>query len=246
MPIPRFLRTLSAGGKSLLLHKLRSGLAVLGITIGVAAVVWLVAMGEGVSYQAQEELKDLGADNIIVRSVKPPDQSDTKRGLFVRYGLLRSDFERIVATLPSLRRATPLRELRKEVRYLDNVTDVRLVGCTPDYFPMNHLEPARGRLLTELDLARRDNVCVLGAQAALKLFGHREPLGKSIRIGLDFYVVVGVTRERAAVQQVAGGLPAHDYNLEVCIPLDTLRARIGDQVLTGKSGGLEGEIVQLS
>ena len=242
----RILRTLSAGAKSLLLHKLRSGLAVLGITIGVAAVVWLVAMGEGVSFQAQEQLKDLGADNIIVRTVKPPDKSDVPRGLFVRYGILRSDFEQIVATLPSLQSATPLREIRKEVRYLDRVADVRLVGCTPAYFPMNRLEPSRGRFLTELDLARCDNVCVLADQTAQKLFGYEEPLGKSIRIGSDFYVIVGVAKERLPMEQIGGSLPEHDYNLEVCIPLATLRARIGDSVLSRKQGGIESERVELS
>ena len=55
-----------------MLHKLRSALAVLGILIGVTAVIWLVAMGEGVSYQAQQQIKDLGATSIIIRSVKPP------------------------------------------------------------------------------------------------------------------------------------------------------------------------------
>jgi putative ABC transport system permease protein len=230
MSILRSLRLLSAGARSLLLHKLRSGLAVLGIMIGVSAVIWLVAMGEGVSYQAQQQIKDLGADNIILRSVKPPDKSDTQRGLFVRYGLLRDDFDRIIATVPALRGATPLRELHKEVRYLDNVANVRVVGCTPAYFPMNHLRLARGRFLADLDLAGRDNVCVLGDQAASKLFGHQEPLGRSIRIDRDFYVVVGVSRDRLPAEQVGGGLAAHDYNAEVCIPLDTLRARIGDQV----------------
>jgi putative ABC transport system permease protein len=246
MSISRFIRTLSAGVKSLLLHKLRSALAVLGITIGVSAVIWLVAMGEGVSYQAQQQIKDLGAHNVIVRSVKPPEKSDGRRGLFVRYGLLREDFQRILATVPSIKCATPLREVRKEVRNLDSVADVRLVGCTPAYFPMNHLQSARGRFLTDLDQSHCDNVCVLGDQTAIKLFGHQDPLGKSIRIGLDFYLVVGVTRERLPTEQIGGGLPARDYNSEVCIPLDTFRARVGDHILTGRSGGIEGEIVQLS
>jgi putative ABC transport system permease protein len=111
---------------------------------------------------------------------------------------------------------------------------------------MNHLRLARGRFLADLDLAGCDNVCVLGSEAALKLFGHQEPLGKSIRIDKDFYVVVGVTRERLPAEQIGGGLAAHDYNWDVCIPLATLWARIGDQVLTSKSGSVEGEIVQLS
>src|SRR5579859_7602922 len=139
------------GAKSLLLHKLRSGLAVLGITIGVSAVIWLVAMGEGVSDQAQQQIKDLGADNIILRSVKPPQKSDMQQGLFVRYGLLRDDFDRIVATIPTVSRATPLREISKQVRYHENTAEVRLVGCIPAYFSMNHLNVARGRTLTGLD-----------------------------------------------------------------------------------------------
>ena len=72
---PRFLQTLRLGLKSLLLHKLRSGLAVLGILIGVTAVIWLVALGEGVSYQAQQQIKELGANNIIIHAVKPPSES---------------------------------------------------------------------------------------------------------------------------------------------------------------------------
>ena len=68
--IARLLQTLRLGIFSLLLHKLRSGLAVLGIMIGIIAVIWLVAMGEGVSYQAQQQIKDLGANNIIVTSRK--------------------------------------------------------------------------------------------------------------------------------------------------------------------------------
>jgi len=242
----RLRQTFALGAKSLLLHKLRSGLAVLGITIGVSAVIWLVAMGEGVSFQAQQQIKDLGADNIILRSVKPPPNSDTKKGLFDWYGLLRDDFDRIVATIPTVRRATPFREMPKAVRYLEHTANVRLVGCTPAYFPINHLRVARGRALTPIDQARRDNVCVIGDGVARQLFGNEEPLGLAIQVDRDFYVVVGVTRERLAAERIGGALTEHDFNADVCVPLETLRARIGDQVLTSKSGGVEGEIVELS
>ena len=69
-----FLQQLRLGFRSLLLHKLRSALAVLGILIGVTAVIWLVALGEGVSYQAQQQIKNLGATSIIVRSIKPTEE----------------------------------------------------------------------------------------------------------------------------------------------------------------------------
>ena len=67
-----FLRTFQLGLKSLLLHPMRSLLTVLGIFIGVASVIWLLAIGEGISQEAQRQIEGLGADNIIVRSVKPP------------------------------------------------------------------------------------------------------------------------------------------------------------------------------
>ncbi len=84
----RIFLTLRLGIYSLLLHKLRSGLAVLGILIGIMAVIWLVAMGEGVSYQAQQQIKDLGANNIIVRSVKPA-QTSSKLGTCPVHSLRR-------------------------------------------------------------------------------------------------------------------------------------------------------------
>ena len=81
-----------SGFKSLLLHKLRTGLAMLGILIGVTAVIWLVALGEGVSYQAQKQIEDLGATNIIIKSVKPPAGGQAGGGGSTRviaYGLTR-------------------------------------------------------------------------------------------------------------------------------------------------------------
>ena len=111
------LLTLRLGFFSLLLHKLRSGLAVLGILIGITAVIWLVALGEGVSYQAQQQIKDLGANNVIVRSVKPPQQgSNAGGGMFMTYGVLRADFQRLDSIMAFMQDAVTMREIRREVR----------------------------------------------------------------------------------------------------------------------------------
>ena len=77
---------LRIGDYSLLLHKLRTFLAMLGIMIGITAVIWLVAGGEGVSYQAQKQLADLGATNIIIRSVKPAAGGTSGGFQFLEYG----------------------------------------------------------------------------------------------------------------------------------------------------------------
>ncbi|HVS69635.1 MAG TPA: FtsX-like permease family protein, partial [Phycisphaerae bacterium] len=73
-----------------------------------------------------------------------------------------------------------------------------------------------------------------------------DPINKAIQVDKDFYVVVGVTHERQASGNIGGSFTGQDYNKDVYIPLETLRARIGDQVMTSKAGSREGEIVQLS
>ncbi len=104
----RILRGVRLGLKSLLLHKLRSGLTVLGIVFGVAAVISMLAIGEGSSRDAQKRFEQLGATNIIVRSVKPTDESQSSGGRPARilaYGLKYADFDRIMATVPTIRKA---------------------------------------------------------------------------------------------------------------------------------------------
>ncbi len=243
-----FLQTLTLGIKSLLLHKLRSGLAVLGITIGVTAVIWLVAMGQGVSYQAQQQIKDLGATNIIVRSMKPPTNSTTnQQGLFLTYGLLRDDFRRIATTIPTIRRSVPLRELPREVRYRDKLAEVRVVGCTPDYLEMNSLQLARGRFITDRDALAVENVCVIAHTTAAQLFPYEDPIGQEIQIDQDFYKVVGQTLDRTPSGNIGGSFSGQDYNSDVYIPLETLRQRIGDRVVSSRgAGSREFEVVELS
>ncbi len=238
-----FIQTFKLGLKSLFLQKLRSGLAALGIIIGTTAVIWLVAVGEGVSYQAQEQIKELGATNIIVRNVKPvsDDQSDNAR--VQRYGILRADYERML-TVPTVQRAVPMRELKRSVRVGDRQTDAKLVGCTEEYLELNRLEMARGRWFNLPD--KGENVAVLADGAAAILFPFEDPIGKTITLGSDIYSVIGQTRPRLASASIGGSLEAREYNLDVYIPLSTVRKRVGDMIMERRPGSFTGEIVELS
>jgi putative ABC transport system permease protein len=252
MTLARLRLTLKLGFKSLSLHKLRSGLAMLGILIGVMAVIWLVALGEGVSRQAQEQIKELGATNIIIKSVKPTHGASSGRGSseIVEYGLTQLDFERIVAGVPTIRRAVRMREIPSVVRARGREAEVKLVGCSPPYLDINHLTIARGRFLTDRDLEERANVAVIAAQTAEKLFPYEDPIGRVLEIVANgrssMYVIVGQTESRMPSAAIGGSLEGRDYNLDVYIPLDTLRARIGDRVFTARSGSREAEVVQYS
>ncbi len=235
---------------SLILHPLRSVLSILGIFFGIAAVIWLVALGEGVSYQAQQQIKDLGATNVIIKSVKPSANSSKSggRNFFLQYGLKREDFRIIKSNLGSdLKQVASIREKFQEFRRDSKTVEGRLVGCTKEYLDLNGLEMFDGRFVDDLDGGDQpENFCVLGGGTANKLFPIQNPIGKTVQIDRDFYKIIGVTQERNPTAAIGGSLDSQDYNKDVYIHLDTFRARIGDMTMTSRTGSSEGEVVELN
>src|SRR6516225_1366208 len=149
--------------RGLWLHKLRAFLSVLGIIIGTAAVIALMAFGEGSMHDALEDIKRQGATNVIVRSVKPPDEGNTQRRAFVAvYGLTYEDYERFL-TIPDIIRRVPMRIFPSEVRHLDRMTHGRVVATTPAYTDVHKIDLSAGRFLTNEDDLRMVNNVVLGS-----------------------------------------------------------------------------------
>lgn len=223
----------------------------MGILIGTATVIWLVAMGEGVSYQAQQQIKDLGATNIIVRSIKPEaaESASNDNSRVKTYGLLRADFERFLSNVPSIRQAVPMRELRREFRVNGLKVDGKLVGCVDRHLELNRLEIARGRWLNRQD--EGESTIVLADETARRLFPFENPIGKTVWVphgvsGSHIYTVVGQTKARTASASIGGSLESRDYNHDAYISLNTLRRRVGDFEMRRIPGGMEGEIVELS
>ncbi|WP_337173702.1 ABC transporter permease [Paludisphaera sp.] len=245
----RIWRGLKLGMKSLLLHKLRSGLTVLGIVFGVAAVISMLAIAEGSSRDAQERIRALGANNIIIRSVKPSDEAQASAGRPARilnYGIKYEDYDRIMATVPTIRKALPIREIRKGIRRLQHTLDGMVVGTTQDYAEFNRLEMERGRFLTAADNEKYQNYAVLASTTAKTLFPYEDPIHQTIKLGSDYYTVVGVTRERESTAGIGGSLAAKDYNKDVYIPLNTCKVRFGERIINNRSGSMEAEETQLS
>ena len=124
-----------------MMQKTRAGLAGLGIFIGTATVIWLVAMGEGVSYRAQKQIEELGATNIIVRSKEPTTSGDARdsNSRVKTYGLLRDDYDRFQTNLPDIELMVRMRELKFELRKGNNTADSKLVGCSDEYLSLIHI-----------------------------------------------------------------------------------------------------------
>ena len=243
-----WLRTWQLGIKSLALHPLRSGLTMLGIMIGVWAVIVLTAISQGASNQVQKQIASLGANTIIVRTQKPPDDK-LASGRVSQYGLLRSDMDRILGSVPTIRAAIPIREIRRQFMYQDRTIDGRFVGCTPNYADVNHLKirDRGGRFLSDADNMRADTVCVLSSGVAERLFPFEEPLGKRVYIPehTDYYKIVGVLEHRNPSAAIGGSLDSQDYSSDIYIPIQTVRQRVGDLIITRRSGQFASELIEL-
>jgi putative ABC transport system permease protein len=238
--------------RNLTLHKLRVLLTILGLIFGVSSVIAMLAIAEGASVEAQRQIAELGAKNIIVRSTKPideinPSKNNNNDSFIFKFGLTYKDFDRIVETIPTVTGATPLREFRKNLRHLDQEIEGRVVGVNPDFLRLTNQHMAQGRFISDSDLFYLTNVVVIGAEVSEKLFPYGDPIDKSIRIGDNhFYRIIGVTEHKASSAGTGSSLAAQDFNKDVCIPLTTDRARFGEIISSEKQGSFTAERIELS
>ena len=180
--------------KSLLANKFRSFLAMLGIIIGVGAVIATLAIGAGARASVMERLSILGTDLLVVR----PGQSRGSRG--VSRGELQNltvaDAEAIVAQSRSVKQVAPSQSGRAQVIYSGRNVNTTIMGTTVTYFPIRNFVAERGRLFTETEMERNVRVAVIGPATAEELFDQEDPLGKTIRIKKTNFTVVGVMKAK--------------------------------------------------
>jgi putative ABC transport system permease protein len=234
--------------RSVMMHKLRSFLTILGLVFGVASVIVMLAVAEGASRSAQEQIESLGVNNIIVRTVKPATSAPIDfRSFVMKYGLTYDDLRRIEDTIPSAVRIMPMREFVHESRFGEYSVDARVVGVTPSYFEVNRLTLARGRFIDETDLQARNNVCVIGEAVATEVFPGQSAIGKSILVSTNhFFRVVGVLMYRTPSAGVGSSLSAQDLNYDIVIPLTADRSRIGDVLRKEEQGSFSSQRLELS
>ncbi|MEZ6100780.1 MAG: ABC transporter permease [Pirellulaceae bacterium] len=253
-----WLTTLHLGIRNLLLHKLRSFLTMLGTILGVASVIAMLAIGEGSKKHAVDRIRQLGANNVIVRSVKPDNQNavedDSSSGSrtandseVIEYGLRYKDLERLTEAMPTLRLAVPISLVRKNAQYgRRRISNARLLGTTPEYQQVKNVEIKRGRFLTHTDVERMANVAVLGSGAADRLFSYEDPIDKTVLLGSNAYQVVGVLKPHDSGNATPGAVGQQDYNNDIYIPIEAARSRFGELQMIVRAGGRDFERTQLS
>ncbi|TWU33024.1 ABC transporter permease [Novipirellula artificiosorum] len=229
-------RDIRVGIKTLLMHPLRSMLTVLGIFIGVASVIWLLAISEGIASKANQQIEELGANNILLTTSRPSGD-DTQGKKIYFYGLTEIDCDHLEASIPSVEMAIAFcRRNSREFRYADRVALGEINACTPEYKDLYSLHIARGRFLVDKDNENSSNVCVVTQELARTLFRHEDPIGKSVQIVADFYRVVGVVGSRTELETVKGTSRGQDFSDNIYIPLNTYWLRYGDSTSFGNNG----------
>jgi putative ABC transport system permease protein len=208
-------------------------------------VIAMLAVGEGASHEALEQLKALGPTNLMARSQKPPETLEQIQGRSwnaLSYGLQYTDAERVRAMFPGAEHVVSVRETPVNLRRGSRWSSTVVVGTSPEYLGVMNLEVAEGRWLTGVDVERRANAIVLGAGAAKTLFPLDNPLGRDAHAGDTGFTVVGVLR---AVGREAGpgGTP-----IDQCafVPITTSRSRFGDEFVRESTGNRERARVELS
>ncbi len=233
----------------LIVNRLRSFLTMLGIVLGVASVIVMLAIGEAARFEAVQQIQQLGATNIIVRSVKPP--SDGKEAARRPGARLWPDARRRGSyrdhACPPCSRSRLSANSARTFATARKRSKARVVGVLPNYQAMNGLKIARGRFLSETDNTRFENVVVLGAETAEIFFPLEDAVGRSICIEDGYYYrIIGVTEKRAASGNIGSSLASQSYNLDVYIPFETDRFRNGDTLITYKAGNVTLEKIELS
>jgi putative ABC transport system permease protein len=239
------VRTVRLGVSSLMLHKLRSALTTLGVLFGTSSVIAMLAIGEGASEKAQAEIRLLGSQNVILRSVKPREDFASNQQTRVNsYGLSNADFERVEATFPGVGRVVPVREIYEEVRRGSRAMNPRVLACPPLYRDVTGRQLLEGRWITDQDERGISNVCVLSDEVARYLFPVEAPLGQTVKIGADYYTVVGTLMPRTR-QRSDAPAAGEKTQAEVFIPLETGRKWYGNLQVKMRAGSREMEEVEL-
>jgi putative ABC transport system permease protein len=179
-------------GSALVRHRRRSLLSIVGVTVGVAAVVVLTALGEGARRYVVREFSALGTNLLIVF----PGKNETT-GLFPGAGgvpndLTLDDVRALQRGIPEARFIVPLAMGNETVSHLERRRQVAVLGSTPEFREIRQLRLVSGRFLPAGDLERGAPVAVIGAEVARELFPDQSPLGRVVRIGSWRMRVIGV------------------------------------------------------
>jgi putative ABC transport system permease protein len=216
------------GLSSLLVHKLRSLLTMLGMIFGVGAVVAMLSITEGAQKEMMSYIDLLGVNNIIIEAKEAVDRNELQARRAISPGMSFRDFRSITENVQGIEHLTPRKRFKpQKVLPKTGAEPPILIGVLPNYMAINSLRVMEGRFFNDDDNDRSNPVCVLGEAAKVNLLGFDPAVGKFVKINDTWLQVVGVLAPQATADSVEGLEVASGNNL-VIAPLNTVMRRFED------------------
>lgn len=229
---PRLLANLYIAIDAVIANKVRSLLTALGIIFGVAAVIAMLAIGNGAQQEILNQIKLVGVNNIVVKPIveqteeKLNEQANGKKekkkfspGLTIR------DVHSIKSTIPGLTRISPEIILNTNVIRNGIRRSAKLVGVEPSYFEIYDFQLAEGSMFNTEHLRVGAPVCIIGSSLKSRFFPTESAIGKNIKVGPHWLTIIGVTRERLVSQSSISKLGIRDFNMDIYAPLQAVLIR---------------------
>ncbi len=201
-------------------HKMRTALAVIGIVIGVSAVILMVAIGRGAQAAVMKKIQGLGTNLIIVTAGKVRVFAGRPRQMGNTTTLTMKDAEALSQEAPSVGKAAPFQGRKVVVKHGDAAATTQVSGTTPEFTSIRNFRPVSGRFFTDEEVKGAMRVAVLGRTVAGNLFAGRNPLGETVRIKNVPFEVIGVLEEKGV-----NAIGQDDDDL-ILVPITTVMRRV--------------------
>jgi putative ABC transport system permease protein len=234
----RYIHDVTIALESILANKLKSMLTALGIIFGVAAVISMMAIGNGAQQEILDQMKMVGVNNIIINPIfEEVDDSggETEGGERQRRkfspGLTLLDIEAIQSIIPSVQRISPEISLNSFVQFGAFRMPAKILGVSPDYFDLFNLPLENGSFFTNYQLDQGIPVCIIGANIKNKFFSTSNPIGQYVKFGNVWLQVIGVLQKTDVSLTGFESAGVNVYNDNVYIPVKTMLMRYQNRAL---------------
>lgn len=228
--------------EAVLANKMRSILTGLGIIFGVAAVIAMLAIGNGAQEEILEQIKLVGVNNIVIEPIIEQTEenlaessSTGKEKKKFSPGLSLRDVTAISEIVPSIQAMSP--EIVLETYIIKNGVrrSAKLVGVEPSYFELTSFNLSKGKMFNDQQLIKGSPVCIIGKSIQTRFFPTEDPIGKAIKCGPNWLTIIGVLEERIISESSIAKLGIRDFNMDVYTPIKSVLIRYENRDLVTKS-----------
>jgi len=216
----KITRSIRISRKQLLAHRLRTALALLGIVIGVSAVIIMVAIGNGAQEQVLSKIQAMGTNLIVINAGQVQKSAGRQQIRGTVTTLILDDVEAVGRECSAVNAAAPLQSKKMQVKYGNLSTNTTVVGTTAEFQKVRNFHVAAGAFFTDEENLASRRAAVLGRSVVKNLFEGSNPVGEPIRIGKVTFEVIGVMESKGV------DLNGFDQDDQIFIPIRTALRRV--------------------